>query len=257
MASAPSQAGAVEGQSRSLEQHVAGERVPVAPESGRRQTDQHVAGADPGRPEDPLLVDDAHGESHQVELARLHDAGVLGHLPAQQRGPHLAAPLGHPGHEVGHAGGLDGPGRDVVEEEERLGALAHEVVDAHGHQVHTDGVEAAHLLGHHQLGADAVGRRHQDGPVVAGRFQPEQAPEVAEAADHLGASRRGHHRLDQVDRTLAGVDVDPGPGIGGRSMGGRSGGARHAVGQAGAGATVAVTVGRSVIATATCWTGTG
>ena len=117
--------------------------------------------------EDLVLLDHPDGEADQVELARLHDPGVLGHLAAEQGGADLAAALGHPGHQLGHLGGLHRPGRDVVEEEQRLGSLAHQVVDAHGHQVDADGVEAAELLGHHQLGAHPVGGRHQDRPAVA------------------------------------------------------------------------------------------
>ncbi len=93
----------------------------------------------PGRtragPEDLVPLDHADREPDQVELARLHHAGMFGHLAAEQRGPHLPAALGHPGHQLGHPGRLDRARGDVVEEEQRLGPLAHQVVHAHGHQV--------------------------------------------------------------------------------------------------------------------------
>ena len=55
------------------------------------------------------------------------------------------------------------PDRDVVEEEQRLGALADDVVDAHRDEVDADGVEAAGGLGDERLGADAVGGRPSTG----------------------------------------------------------------------------------------------
>ena len=90
-----------------------------------------------------VALDDADREADQVELARLHGAGVLGHLAADQRAAGLAAALGHALDELLDVVGVELADRDVVEEEQRLGALADEVVDAHGDQVDADGVEAA------------------------------------------------------------------------------------------------------------------
>ena len=102
---------------------------------------------------------------------------------------------------------------DVVEEEERLGALAHQVVDAHGDEVDPDGVEAPGGLGDQRLGADAVGGRHQHRIRAAVAGEGEEATEAADVADDLGAERRAHERLDAVDRSLAGIDVDAGTGV--------------------------------------------
>ena len=60
-------------------------------------------------------------------------------------------------------GALD---RDVVEHRQRLGADADHVVDVHRHAVDPDRVEAPELLGDQQLGADAVGRERDPGPLV-------------------------------------------------------------------------------------------
>ena len=83
----------------------------------------------------------------------LHGAGVLGHLAADERAARLAATLGHPGHQLVDVVGVERADRDVVEEEERLGAGAGDVVDAHGHEVDADRVEAVGLVGDHRLGA--------------------------------------------------------------------------------------------------------
>ena len=100
-----------------------------------------------------VALDHADREADQVELAGLHGAGVLGHLAADQRAAGLAAALGHPRDQLLDVVGVELADRDVVEEEQRLGALADQVVDAHGHQVDADGVEPPDGLGDQGLGA--------------------------------------------------------------------------------------------------------
>ena len=51
----------------------------------------------------------------------------------------------------------------VVEEKHGLRAAGDNVVDAHGHQVDAHGVVLVHVKGQLQLGAHAVGARHQEG----------------------------------------------------------------------------------------------
>ena len=119
--------------------------------------------------DEPVALDDADREADEVELARLHRAGVLGHLAADQRAAGLAAALGDALDELLDLVGVELADRDVVEEEQRLGALAHDVVDAHRDEVDADRVEAAGGLGDQRLGADAVGRRHEHRVAVAVR----------------------------------------------------------------------------------------
>ena len=103
------------------------------------------------------------------------------------------------------------PDRDVVEEEQRLGALAHEVVDAHGDEVDADRVEPADGLRDQRLGADAVGGRHEHRVRGSGgSAKREQAAEAADVADDLGPERRAHVVLDALDGFLARGDVDAG-----------------------------------------------
>ena len=101
---------------------------------------------------------DAHAEAGQIHRVPV---AVLGHLAADQGAAGLAAPVGHPGHDRFDDGRQQPADADVVEEEQRIGALHGDVVDAHGHQVDADGVEAPGGLGDLELGAHAVGGRHQ------------------------------------------------------------------------------------------------
>ncbi len=208
----------VEGQPGPVAEHMAGERVAVGAEPGRRQADEGVTDPDATGPEDAVALHHADGEPHEVELAGLHDAGVFGRLPAEEGGPHLPAALGHAGDEIRHLGRIEVPDRDVVEQEQRLRPLAHEVVDAHGHEVEADRVEAGDLLGNECLGADAVGAGDEDGLAVAAGGQLEEATEAAEAAEDLGPVGRAGQRPDEVDGPLGGGDVDAGRRVGGRAF---------------------------------------
>ena len=84
------------------------------------------------------MFDHPDGEAGQVHFAWGELAGVLGQLAAQDGAPGLPAAVGHTPHDVGHSVRVEVAPELVVEEEERLGPLADEVVDAHGHQVDAD-----------------------------------------------------------------------------------------------------------------------
>ncbi len=149
---------------------------------------------------------------------------MLGHLAPEERGTHLPAPVGHPGHQLGHLARVNRSGRDVVEQEQRFRTVAHQVVHAHGHQVDAQAFDPAHRLGHQRLGAHPVGTGHQHRLPVPGGVQREQSTETAEAAEHFGPVGGGHQRFDQFDRPVPGGDIHPGRRVGGRDAAGRMAG---------------------------------
>ena len=106
--------------------------------------------------------------------------------------------------------GFELAGGEIVEEEQRLGALHHQIVDAHGDEVDADRAVNAGLDGDLELGADAVGGRDQDRIGEAGRLQVEQAAEAADLGVGAAPPRGAHQRLDQIDHARAGVDVHAG-----------------------------------------------
>ncbi len=75
-------------------------------------------------------------------------------------------------------------------------------------QVGADLVVTACAGRQQDLGADPVGARYQNGLPVAVRVEREQAAEWPHAREDLGALGRRRQRLDQLDRPVAGVDVD-------------------------------------------------
>jgi hypothetical protein len=66
------------------------------------------------------------------------------------------------------------------------------------------------LDGDLELGADAVGGRHQDGIAIAGRAQVEAGAEAADGAVGAGPGGGAGQRLDRLDQRVARVDIDAG-----------------------------------------------
>ncbi len=155
------------------------------------------------------LIHGAHAEPGQVELVVGHHPWMLGRLAAQQGATRATATLGHAFHDRGDALGDHATHRQVVQEEERLGAGAHHVVRAHGHQVDPDGVEPAGHARDLELGPHAVGGRGQESPVA----RAEEAGEPSDLIGHLGAAGLRREVGDQRDRLRRCLGVHAGPAV--------------------------------------------
>ena len=86
----------------------------------------------------------------------------------------------------------------IVEEEQRLGALHENVVDAHRDEVDADRVVAIQCERELELGADAVGARDEHRLAIARRHRHQRA-EAADAGQHLRAHRAPGEQLDGLD----------------------------------------------------------
>ena len=134
---------------------------------------------------------------------------MLRGLATDQGGPGLATARRHPADELGHVDRIELADRDVVEERERLGAAAHDVVGAHRDEVDADRVEPPDGGGDDGLRPHAVGRGDQQGFAVARRDR-ERPAESAQAPDGLRTAGRVDVRAHELDRPLTGIDVDTG-----------------------------------------------
>ena len=140
---------------------------------------------------------------------------MLGHLAAHERAARELAAVGHAFHDLGHMRGLDVADRNVVEEEERLGAGREDVVHAHCDEVLAHRLMPVEQLGEHELGPHAVGARDEDGVLhVLEGGDGEQTAKPADTADDLGTTGLGDHLLDGVDRAATLGRVDPGVLVG-------------------------------------------
>ncbi len=99
---------------------------------------------------------------------------------------------------------------DVVLKEKRLGAARDQVVGDHRDQVDPDGVVQTGLLRDGELRPHPVGRGSEQRLAVAAGVEGEQAGKSTQVTDHLGAVGATHGRAHQLDRAVAGVDIDTG-----------------------------------------------
>ena len=185
------------------------ERKAVGVESARGQADDRVAGPGGGPVDQPVPLDDADAAAGEVERRRVHEPGVLRGLPADERTARLAAAGRDAADELRGLRRIEPPDGDVIEEEQRLGAAADDVVGAHRDEVDPDRVVATERGRDRGLGPDAVGRGDEHRLAVARRDRDRPA-EPAEPAEHLRPPRALDGRPHELDGPVAGIDVDAG-----------------------------------------------
>ena len=179
-----------------MRQHgLAHQREAVRVQAGGRQAEDDVALADAVRPEQLGLLDRSDAEAGQIERVLRHDAGVLGGLAAEQGAAGAPAALRDALDDPRDALRNDPADREVVQEEQGLGARAHDVVGAHRHEVDPDGLEPAGHARDLELRADAVGRGGQELPAA----DPEESREPADGVGDLGTARPLGQIGDQRD----------------------------------------------------------
>ena len=209
----------------------ANQREAVGMDARRGQAQDHVAVADGRAGQHLVALDRADAEPRQIIIARGIHARHLGRLAADQGASGDTAPFGDRGdHALRHIAFQLG-GRVVIQEKQRLGALHHEVVGAHGDQIDADAVMAVMLDRELQLGADAVIGRDQQRIGKTGGLQIEETTKAAQVRIRARPSRRLGERADRADQRVTGGDRNASIGIGvGRALfGGRGGGGRRAV----------------------------
>ena len=157
------------------------------------KADQHIAGHDIGARQDPAPLHRTDGEAGEVVvLPRIH-AGHLRRLAADERTAGLAAAVGDAGNDRSRGLHIELAAGEIVEEEQRLGALGEQVVDAHGDEIDADGGMQAGVDGNLELGADAVVGGNEDRVLEAGGLEIEQRAEAAE----IGVRARPPRRPDK------------------------------------------------------------
>ncbi len=160
-----------------------------------------------------LALDRAEREAREVVIARGVKPRHLGGLAADERAARLLAARRDPLDHFGRLFGIELAAGEIIEKQQGLRALHHEVVHVHGDQIDADRVVAAALDRELQLGADPVGRGHEQGIAIARALQVEHPAEAADLGIGAGARGRFHQRLDQIDEPVAGIDIDAGVAV--------------------------------------------
>src|SRR5262249_43954549 len=91
------------------------------------------------------------------------------------------------------------PGGEIIEKEQRLGALDGQIVHAHRDKVDADEIVQPCVDRQLQLGPDPVIGRDQYGILEAAGLEVEQAAKAAQRGIRADAARRFGERLDALD----------------------------------------------------------
>ncbi len=186
---------------------LAHQRIAVGVRAVGSEAQHHVAGLDVLAGDDLALFHHAHRKAGEVVFAHRIHAGHLGGLAADQRAAGLLATVGDALDHFGGGRHVELAAGEVVEEEQRLGALHQDVVHAHRDQVDADGVVAVQLESELEFGAHAVGAGYQHRLLVF-FGDLDQAAEAADAAQDFGAHGALGKGFDVLDQLISGVDVD-------------------------------------------------
>src|SRR4051812_33054782 len=131
------------------------------------QTEDHVTGGDIGPGQDLTALGSADGEAREIVILAGVHARHLGRFTADQRASRDPAAFGNARDDVAASCYVQLAGSEVIEEEQRLGALNHEVVDAHRDKVDTNGIVLASRNSDSQLSADPIGAGDEDRILIA------------------------------------------------------------------------------------------
>ena len=206
-------AGASQGTPTDLH-HSPRQRIAVRMDARGGEAEHDIAGGDIAARQERITLGGADGKAGKVVVAGLVETGHFGGLAANQRAAGLLASGRHAHNHLRADVWRKLSTGEVVEEEQWLGTLHHEVVDRHGDEVDADGVVPAGLDRDFQLGSDPVGRRHQHRIGETGALEVEQPAKAADLGVRARARSGAHQRLDQLHHAVAGIDVDTGLGIG-------------------------------------------
>ena len=189
-----------------LEKQLAGQRVAIGVQSGRRQADQHVARADRPPRNQGVLFDPAHHRSGQIVLACRVQPRHLRGFAANQRTAVFAARARNARDYARGGFGVQLAHRQVVKEKQRHGALNGDVIDAVIHQVLANRIVPTGGKRDLELGAHAVHGAHQNWLLEAcQRVARAKRADLCEDPARKGALG---HFLDSADGAVGFVDVN-------------------------------------------------
>src|SRR4029077_7549505 len=128
---------------------------------------------------------DTHRETRQVVVRILVEAGELRRLAAHQRHAVGEAGASHPGYQGCRLRSVQAPDAEVVQEEQWIGTLHGDVVDAVVYEVLAHRVVPIKRDRDLELGADPMGGSDQHRVWPSVLVEPKQAAEAADSAEDL------------------------------------------------------------------------
>ena len=190
------------------------QRIAVGMDTGRGEAEQHVTGRDLVTRELFSAFDRADAEAREVIIAgRIHPRH-LRRLAADQRAARDLAAFRNPrDHALGDPV-LQLAGGEIVKEEQRLGALHDQIVDAHCDQINADSIVPVMLDRELELGAYTIIGGDQQRIIISGRLGIEEPPKAPQFTGRAGARGRLCQRGDGFDQRIARGNRNAGIGVG-------------------------------------------
>jgi peroxiredoxin Q/BCP len=173
----------VDSMTQEIEEDLAGQGVAVRMKARRREGQQDVSLAN-ARGDRLRPLHHTDDESRKVVVAGGVGPRHFSGLAADEGTAELGAPARKARDDRFDAGGIHLPECDVVEEEQGNGALHENIVDAVGDEVVSHRVVYTRGDGDLYLGANAIGRSHENRLAVAGEVWAEHPTEGADLGEN-------------------------------------------------------------------------
>lgn len=176
--------------------------------AGAGKAENHVARFGAWLQDKVFALGGADGKSGEIKIAvRIH-ARHFRRLAADQGGTRLAAAFGNSGNNSARGVNVEFPRCVIIEEEQRLGALNHQIVHAHGDKVRADAGIVSGSDRKAEFCSDAVGRGDEYRIPEPGGFRIEDTTKAANSAIGTRPDRGLYQRLDGVDQPVRRMNIN-------------------------------------------------
>ena len=145
-----------------------------------RQAQQYIAGLNPFTSDQSRFFRHTNGKTGDIIFTIRIKSRHLRRLATDQGTARLFAGPGHAAHDVGDFFRLQFADGDIVQKEQRFGALDQNIVDAHGDRILADGIMFVHHKGQLELGSHPVRAGNQNRLRIFAGIQGKQSAEATD-----------------------------------------------------------------------------
>ena len=176
--------------------------------AGGGKAENHVARFGARLQEQVFALGGADGKSGEIKIAVRVHARHFRRLAADQGGTRLAATFGNPGNNGACGFDIEFPRGIIIEEEQRLGALNHQIVHAHGDEVRADTGIVSGSDRKAEFCSDAVGRGDEYRIPEPGGFRIEDTTKAADSTIGTRPDRGFCQRLYEIDQPVRRININ-------------------------------------------------
>ena len=182
----------------------ADQRIAVGMDARRGDADQHVARLDPVTGQLLAAFHRPDRKAGQVIVALCIHARHFCRFAANQRASGDATTISNSGDDARGDIRRKAAGCKIVQKKQRFGTLYDQVIDAHCHQINSDGIMSPGFNRQFQLGPNSIGCRNQQRILETGGFWIEETAKAADFGIGSGAGGGTDQRRNGADQRIAG-----------------------------------------------------